>query len=634
MIMESDREINSTEKLLDVIRGRKDSGAEKTDAEVKVKRKRPSLKAFRFRPFDSKVTVGVDVGSQSLRMVKIQEVSESQWKLLDYRSVRLPKASVGSFEFTGFIKSELNKFCGTSKHLRIWTLIPSSKVDVRFIKIPKVPPKQVENAVYWTVKKEATFEDSETILDFDVQGDITEQGVQKTSVLVHTTPRSEVQAVQNLFSDAGYHLAGVTIAPFAIQNLFRTGWLSVVGDVTASLYIGRDWSRIDMYSKGNLVLTRGIKAGLSSMVEALVESFNEKKKKAPAEKASVTETDRGLTVEQAHKLLTSLNPDAPPLSREDFGYQLKEEEIFSMILPAIERLVRQVERTFANVGAERVGKIYIAGVIDGYKPLVDYIGDQLGIESGIMDALSLANSSVYDINPPSSVSERVSFAPAVGLALSDNSRTPNLTFTYKAKAKMIQTARANRVIMLGTLLFVLLGTGVFYWQGHLVDQKKATYESLRNELDRYNPRIDKNFILQIATKVKEEQKITRNYSERYIGMAVISELAALTPSHIRLLKMRTDLAAVPALKNPEGTPKKEPVKEGEKDMGRARHLEIEGIVLGERGKLESLLSSYVLKLQSSPLFKETKVQKTSVEAYQINRGQNEVLLFNLTVKMI
>jgi hypothetical protein len=204
-----------------------------------------------------------------------------------------------------------------------------------------------------------------------------------------------------------------------------------------------------------------------------------------------------------------------------------------------------------------------------------------------------------------------------------------VTFTYKAKEKMIQTVRVNRIIMLGTLLFILVGTGTFYWQVHLADEKKATYEGLRKELDRYNPRIDKNFILQIATKVKEEQRITRNYSERYLGMAVISELSALTPSHIRLLKMRTDLTPVTAPKNPEAAPR----KEGE--AGRtSRHLEIEGIVLGERSRLESLLSSYVLKLQSSPLFKETRVQNSNVEAYQVTRGQNEVLRFSLSIKML
>jgi len=42
----------------------------------------------------------------------------------------------------------------------------------------------------------------------------------------------------------------------------------------------------------------------------------------------------------------------------------------------------------------------------------------------------------------------------------------------------------------------------------------------------------------------------------------------------------------------------------------------------------------VLKLQSSPLFRETKVQKTNVESYYMNKGQSEVLRFNLTVKII
>ena len=83
-------------------------------------------------------------------------------------------------------------------------------------------------------------------------------------------------------------------------------------------------------------------------------------------------------------------------------------------------------------------------------------------------------------------------------------------------------------------------------------------------------------------------------------------------------------------RNPAVPPKKEPAKEVEK----VRNVEVEGIVLCDRAKLESLLSSYVLKLQSSPLFKETKVQKTSVEPYYMNKGQSDVLRFNMTLKII
>ena len=625
-MVKMDREITSTERLLEIIRGKKVAGSEKPKKDSAPSFKKVSMPVLKFTPFSQKVTVGVDIGYQSLRMAKVLEVSDNQWKLLDCKSVPLPRAAFGSFEFTNFLKAELTKFCGSSKKIKVWSLIPSSKVDVRFIKIPKVPKKQVENAVYWTVKKEITLDDSETLLDYEVQGEVTEQGVQKMSAMVYTAPKSDIQDIRDIFQDAGFGLSGLTVAPFAIQNLFRTGWIPVSGDLTASLHIGKDWSRIDIYSKGSLILTRGIKAGLSSMVESLVERLEEQKKRGTA---SSSEPDKGINLEKAHKLVMSLSPGAPPLSQDDFGYQFKEEEIFEMIRPALERLVRQVERTFANVGAEKVGKVYIAGVVNGYKPLVDYVGDQLGIESSIMDPFAPDVPYLLDALIPSSVSERVAFSPAVGLALSSNSRTPNLTFTYKEKEKMVQVARVNRGVLLAVLAMVAVGAGVLYWQGHLSTERKATLAVLEKELGQYNPRIDKNFVLQIAAKVKEEQKLTRTYSNRYLGMSVVSELSALTPPHVRLLRIRGDLGPVAGIK-------REPPKEGEKDAPKdpGGSLEIEGIVTGERKSLENLLSSYVLRLQSSPIFKETRVQNSKVESYQLGKGESEVLHFNVLVKLI
>jgi hypothetical protein len=65
----------------------------------------------------------------------------------------------------------------------------------------------------------------------------------------------------------------------------------------------------------------------------------------------------------------------------------------------------------------------------------------------------------------------------------------------------------------------------------------------------------------------------------------------------------------------------------------ARILEIEGLVLGERSMLEGYLSSYVLKLKGSPLFKETTVQRSVVEVIPQNTAEGEVLHFVLNVKL-
>ena len=97
--------------------------------------------------------------------------------------------------------------------------------------------------------------------------------------MVYTAPREEIDELKGLFSQIGLPLTGISITPFAIQNLFKTEWIPpAVEGTVASLFIGNDFSRIDIFSKGKLIMTRGIKAGINSMVESLMERFGTERK--------------------------------------------------------------------------------------------------------------------------------------------------------------------------------------------------------------------------------------------------------------------------------------------------------------------------------------------------------------------
>ncbi len=192
-------------------------------------------------------------------------------------------------------------------------------------------------------------------------------------------------------------------------------------------------------------MTRGIKAGLSSMAEALVDRFNERKQdpEAPA-----------LTLEQSRKIIRSLSPDSPPLQETDAGVNLREEDIFEMIQPALERLSRQVERTFEHYATmmpgERIVRIYVSGAMNVYQPIVEYVGSQLGISSAVLDPLSEQESAACpDVEDTGCISERIAFGPALGLALSDNDHTPNLMFTYKDKDGKTSIKRINQAVFAG-----------------------------------------------------------------------------------------------------------------------------------------------------------------------------------------
>jgi Tfp pilus assembly PilM family ATPase len=142
-------------------------------------------------------------------------------------------------------------------------------VETRYIRIPKLPKKQIPNAVFWTFSKEVDFNEKQMLLDFRILGDVNENGITKTQVMTFTIPIAETQALKRLFAMAGYPLSGISIVPFAIQNLLKTGIVPATGHNTCCLFIGRDWSRITIYAEGDLILSRGIKAGMRSMIDAL-----------------------------------------------------------------------------------------------------------------------------------------------------------------------------------------------------------------------------------------------------------------------------------------------------------------------------------------------------------------------------
>jgi len=490
----------------------------------------------------------------------------------------------------------------------------SANVEVHHISIPKVANKLIGNMVYWTVKKESPFNEKETILDFEVQGEVVEQGVPKLAVMAYTAPRQEIEDLKNLFSRIGWPLTGITIAPFSVQNLFRTQWIPVFDLTVASLYIDIDFSRIDIYAGGNLVMTRGIKAGLNSMIDALIEQAGEMKARPDAQP---------LTPEQGREIIRRLG-DAPPPRESDVGFGLRKEAIFKMIEPALERLVRQVERTFEHFNTtgpgNRIDRIFISDAINISPSVVDYIGAQLGTASAILDPLIDEESTTCpDVDDLHHVSERIAFVQALGLALSDNERTPNQMLTYKDKEREVSIKRINRAVFAIFIASVLTCTAIFAYQTYAISKKREAIAGLQAQLAQLGPTVDRNQILALVAKLKQRNELSRVYADRYLGLVLISELAAQTPAHIRFTDMKISLGPATG------------VDAGKKEAPKAQVEEItlEGLILGEKQIFETSLAAFTMALEASPLFKQVAVQKNSVEPYL----KGETLHFILNMKV-
>ncbi len=614
-MLEINKDINSTEKLLNAIR-RKDeesfNSLQRPELSSSEKKPAKKIKITLPKSFSNKknYTVGVDISEDFIHLAKTTRGSGDKSVLVDHKIIEYGhQISKDSQEFSTLLKSSLVAFCGSIADCDIWTNVPTSEVNVYHLKVPRVPKKQLENVVYWTAKKEGFIDDEKSIFDFEIQNEIVEQVNPKYSVMVYTVPKAEIEKIKTLFSDIGITLAGITIVSFAIQNIFRSKWVPATKEVFVSLFIGNDFSRIDVYNKENLVMTRSIKTGNSSMMEAIVESVLEK-----------TGNVR-LKNDEAKKILCSLSPDSDKLKDTDIGYDFKKEEILDMIFPVWERLARQVDMTLKHYTStsenKKIEKIYILSSINIYDSIRDYLSDQLEIKTEFFDPFKQQGgaSTVGSLN----ISRRMFLAPALGLSLSDNKHTPNAIFTYYEKDKEINTKRIHRLTFLSFLTALIICLVLLIYQVSKINIISKQRETLKKELALYSPPLSIDKFSKIADEVKMKRKIARQYAQRYLGMAVIGEVSDITPSNIHLISLKiTEGKALP--KADDKTPKE--TKEGTEVI-------IQGVISGTSNMLDSSLSQYVMKLENSPMLKQVAIQKNSIVTFK----KNEVLHFILSAKI-
>ena len=627
-------EISSTEKLLDLIRGKSDTASDSTSIAPRQSTtsslKNSLIQAF---PLKKKIVVGVDIGGGELKMVKIGQALDRKQEMLGYSSLPFESdMSIDNPQFSIFLQSALNDFCGDLKNVEMWSAISSANVTTRYLRIPLVPKKQIANAVYWTFKKEVSFNENKEIFDFNILGEIAEDGDEKIEIMSYAAPKREISQLKHIFSKSGYPLTGISIVPFALQNLVRSQWIETDGENTCTLFIGSDWSRIAIFSKGNLVLSRDIKAGIRSMIA----SISEKADNGLPEQSVVTDdTDGTATMgvnlddttnideEQAQRLFFTITHDSLTLTDVESGLKYKADDIFKMILPALERVIRQVERTIKHFSLNYkdggVNKIFISGEVSGNRRIVDYVGDQLSLN---VDTIDLFTSNPFlssDVSVPDSELERGAFVPAVGMALSNNFTTPNFIFTHEEKEKHTKFLLINRSFIAAFLLLFALCIGVSFWQSDKLDRKRATLSQLQQELEQHSPILDQNLIINMVAKVQRKTNTLDAISKRYLGMAVISEISELTPSNISLFSIIAEFGRPFAYNQEE--------KES-KDKNKL--LNIEGVIFGDRMKLETSLADYIVKLKSSPIFNRPVIKKRSFKFFE----DKEVLQFTVQLDLI
>ncbi|MBI4805771.1 MAG: hypothetical protein HY795_11110 [Desulfovibrio sp.] len=664
---------SSTDKLLDMIRGSgKKGGGVETPAPQPLAPKRKwnfglSLKAGPGAGGSSKnVHLGVELAGGVIRMVKLTSGS-GRSRALEFKTISIPEQGPDAPELSLVLRLALKDFLGKAD-ADVWAVVPAETADLRFLQVPKTNKKQLSNAIYWTAKKEASFDDAEVVFDYELQGEVIEKGAPRLSVLAYTVKREEFEKLRNLFLQAGYPLAGITLPSVSMRNLLRGGWVEDGEKTQACLHLGGEFSRIEIFSGGNLQIVRVLKGGLSAMAQSLAEASKEFTPhpaivgsepvsgesiavvpeeavfssaipieiESMASKPDVAEAKpAGLSVEESLALIENFADGPQSLPEGHPGRNFTTADVLEMLKPAWERLLRQVQMTFSHhavtLGNEQVGSLTLSGPLGGDPGMLDYLSGKLGLPCRLLDPLSPDNLGRLQIAAPFlSLAERQPYGLVLGLTGAERSAC-NLLHTYKQKEEEDRVESLNRVVALSWLGVAVVILGFFIWQQTQSYVKKQELSVLEGRLREYQPLVDMPLLLSTGSKVRQAVDNMRRFANRSRPAAVLRDITGLTPENVKLFSISMDL----------GTPEEQPQttqetqgKPGPRPAGKGREamdtLTLEGYVKGDSQILESLLSAYLVQLRTSPLLGEPSVSKRSVE---MTAAGEDVLRFTLSCQV-
>jgi type IV pilus assembly protein PilM len=229
--------------------------------------------------FQKSVSVGIDVGSRSVKIVELGRKKDKLF-LKDFTIVKT-KADLIKAGTSGVISGDatdvLNKIVKTTKlnDDKVNVSVPSFSSLITTIEIPKMPKREIEKVVQIEAPKYIPVDLDDVVYGWQIVDDGGDEdydsGKPSTIRVMVVAIMKEISGqYENVFSEAGFEIESLEIDSFSLQR-------GLVGSVTGChviLDVGHKVSNILIVCDGNILLNRTIDVAGERITKAVARGMN------------------------------------------------------------------------------------------------------------------------------------------------------------------------------------------------------------------------------------------------------------------------------------------------------------------------------------------------------------------------
>lgn len=311
-------------------------------------------------PFRDKNLIGVDIGSYSIKVVKLKGAKGS-YTLEAAACVKLPRESASDRLAVSGLISEIirsRKVGGACAA----TVISGKSLILRHIYLPQMPEKDLKEAVRWEIRKEVAFPPNELVCDYIIASAAAKTSENMLSIIAFAARKNDVEGTMNIFRDAGLELKVIDAVPSALTAAFdaNNGWEEGVN--YAMLDIGEAKSTLAIFKNQRLGFAREISYGGADLTTAVAQGMNKDASQAEEYKIAF-----GLSEAQGG------SPEARLLSQSLDGLSTE--------------IHRSFDYYYAQFREGAVSKLFLSGGTSRLKGIEDFLTKAIGISCFTHDPL-------------------------------------------------------------------------------------------------------------------------------------------------------------------------------------------------------------------------------------------------------
>ncbi|MCM0083686.1 pilus assembly protein PilM [Geomonas sp. Red32] len=237
--------------------------------------------------------VGVDIGSNSVKLVQLRE-SKGSYQLMSLGILPLPPEAIvdntlmDSSSIVETIRTLLANLDIKAKEATC--SISGNAVIIRKISLPVMPVEELEDQIHWEAEQYIPFDINDVNVDFQILSP-DEQDPSKMNVLLVASKKDIINDYIAVFAEAGLKLIVVDVDAFAVQTAFEVNYNVDPNDVVALINIGANIMNLNVVRDGISLFTRDVQMGGNLYTEEIQKQFGLDSKSAEMKKLTAAAND-------------------------------------------------------------------------------------------------------------------------------------------------------------------------------------------------------------------------------------------------------------------------------------------------------------------------------------------------------